>query len=134
MKIDGRLTALAMAAVTGGAAAFLTAFSVAPAQDRDKQVISDAALLEYAASAYDKRVMMHQRVVLGLNHDTRVVAIFPCSDLCPQYTVRVIYYDVPLSRCSAAGGVEQMLRVPRGIGSTLEPFCVPKVLADHRRQ
>jgi hypothetical protein len=75
--------------------------------------------------------MMHKYVVLGLNHNTRVVAEFPCSDLCPQYTRRVIHYDVDLSRCSAVGGVEKTLRVPRGLGFSPEPYCVPRVLADH---
>lgn len=93
--------------------------------------LSDATLLAYASSAYDRRQMTSVHVVLGQNHGVTVIADFPCSDLCPAYTVRVIHYDVPLSRCSAVGGVEKAILVPVSIASTERSFCFPKVIADH---
>jgi hypothetical protein len=96
----------------------------------EKRAISDAELLDYATDPYDRAKMMGQRIVLGLNHDTRVIAIFPCSDVCPHYTRRVIHYDVPLARCAEVSGVEKMVPVPYAIAMIMRPFCIPKVLAD----
>src|SRR5579862_2370241 len=101
------------------------------AQAAPGDALSDATLLTYASSGYDKLHMTSLHVVLGQNHGVTVIADFPCSDLCPAYTVRIIHYDVPLSRCSAAGGVEKAILVPVSIASAERSFCFPKVLADH---
>jgi hypothetical protein len=107
-----------------------TGATTAPAVPADAHgVISDEALLQYAASCYDKRAMMFKHVMLGTNHGVRVVADFPCSDLCPQYTKRVIHYDVPVEKCTEAGGAERTRVIPYRIGNVAEGFCVPKVLA-----
>jgi len=105
--------------------------SQAPAQSSTEDTVSDAALLEYASRGYDKRENMNKRVILGRNHGIQVIADFPCSDLCPNYTVRVIHYEVPLSGCSDAGGVEKAILVPMGIAAMSEHFCFPKVLTDN---
>jgi hypothetical protein len=105
--------------------------SGAPAQSSTTDTISDAALLDYASQGYDKRAQMFKRVVLGTNHGLQVIANFPCSDLCPDDTVRVIHYDVPLSACSNGGGVVKELVVPMGIAMGPERFCFPKVLVDN---
>jgi len=123
------LAFLAKLTVVGIAAAVLAWWCLARASERD--VVSDPALLKYASSSYDKRSLMNKWVDIGINHGVRVVASFPCSDLCPQYTVRVIQYDVPLSRCRDVGGVEKPISVPRGIAMSTEVFCVPKVLVDN---
>jgi hypothetical protein len=73
-------------------AIFLVASHAVHAGDHD--VISDAWLLEYASRSYDKSDMMNKRVALGLNHGVDVIVTFPRSDICPQYTVRVIRYDL----------------------------------------
>jgi hypothetical protein len=93
--------------------------------------LSDATLLAYASSAYDRRQMTSLHVVLGQNHGVTVIADFPCSDICPAYTVRIIHYDVPLSQCSAVGGVAKAMQVPVSIASVERSFCFPGVLADH---
>jgi len=91
--------------------------------------ISDAALLQYSSESFDKEEMMDKHVVLGRNHGIIVVADFPCSDICPMGTARVIHYEVPLSRCSEIGGVEQGVRY----GMVMARYCLPKVLADKHR-
>jgi len=101
------------------------------AQSTTADTLSDAALLEYASQGYDKRAQMFKRVVLGTNHGVQVVANFPCSDLCPDDTVRVIHYDVSLADCSTRGGVVKELNVPMGIAMGPERFCFPKVLVDN---
>ena len=75
--------------------------------------------------------MEGQRQVVGYHHGVRVVAEFPCSDVCPDYTVAIIHYDVdPGEACKRVGGVVRLETVPVAIAVTEEPFCVPKVLVE----
>jgi hypothetical protein len=133
MKIMAALAFLATSLVIPSTAtlpASCVAHAQTPAQDGENRTISDAELLDYATSPYDRGKMMGKRIVLGTNRSTQVVAIFPCSDVCPHYTRRVIHYDVPPARCSEVSGVEKMVAIPRGIAMVPEPFCIPKILAD----
>ena len=94
-------------------------------------LLADAALAAYAAKPFDKHAMMGQTVELGRNHGVPVVAWFPCSDVCPQYTVRIIHYRLPEGAdCTAAGGVEESVGVPVAIAVLPRTFCVPKVLVE----
>jgi len=91
--------------------------------------VDDAALKAYAAKPFDKRALMGQTVELGRNHGVPVVAEFPCSDVCPQYTVRIIHYRLPEGvDCAGAGGVEEEVGVPVAIAVLPKTFCVPKAL------
>jgi hypothetical protein len=93
--------------------------------------LTDDALADYAARPFDKAVMMERHITLGRHHGAEVVADFPCSDVCPQYTVRVIHYVLAgEADCASIGGVEQDKAIPVAIESTIQRFCVPKVLAD----
>ena len=101
----------------------------ADAEAKPRQ-LSDADLVAYAARPFDKAAMMEQRVVVGLHHGVPVVAEFPCSDVCPDYTTRIIHYDLtPGAACSAAGGVTQPRRVPYSIAMIVKDFCIPGPLA-----
>ena len=94
--------------------------------------LTDADLVRISSSSFDKRAMEGKHVRLGRHMGTAVVADFPCADLCPQYTVRIIHYDVePGPSCSARGGKTVLIGVPIG-GSGLRPtpYCVPRVLAE----
>ncbi|MBS0412512.1 MAG: hypothetical protein JSR86_21535 [Proteobacteria bacterium] len=94
-------------------------------------LISDAELQAYAAKPFDKSAMMFKHLALGRNHGAPVVVDFPCGDVCPAYTVRIIHYDVaPGPACAAVGGIEQKIMVPRGIAVSSETFCVPRALGD----
>jgi hypothetical protein len=93
------------------------------------RALTDADLVAYAAKPYDKAAMMFHHVPLGLHHGALVVADFPCGDLCPDYTRRIIHYDLaPGPACAKAGGVVEMRGVPAGIAMTETAFCVPAVL------
>lgn len=96
--------------------------------------LRDADLTRYAATPFDKRAKMFKHEQLGLHHGVMVVADFPCGDICPDYTTRVIHYDVaPGPACVKAGGVEEARLVPRSIAVMRQAFCVPKVLAGKER-
>jgi hypothetical protein len=91
--------------------------------------LTDRAIAAYAARPYDKRAMMGRTVTIGIHHGVRVVAEHPCSDVCPNYTTRIIHYDVvPGPACQRIGGVVRDAIVPRGIAASRQPFCVPRVL------
>ncbi len=121
-----------IAPIVAFAAVACSASLVAPGGTRE---LSDAELLEYASAPYDKAEMMNKRAILGTHHGAKVLAEFPCSDICPTYTVRVIHYDISSREtCAKAGGVMRPMRVPRGIASHDEGFCFPKVLSDNWSQ
>ncbi|HEU4670149.1 MAG TPA: hypothetical protein VFR91_05555 [Dyella sp.] len=93
--------------------------------------LDDAALLAYAKRPWDKAALMHTTVPLGRYHGIPVVAEFPCGDVCPQYTQRIIHFDLPAGAdCAAAGGVEEEVLVPMAIAMRTKRFCFPKVLVD----
>ncbi len=92
--------------------------------------LTDAELIAYAAQPYDHAAMMGRRITIGLHHGAPVIAEFPCSDVCPQYTTRIVHYDIaPGAACEAAGGVTQLRRVPFSIAVAEREFCIPKPLA-----
>ena len=94
---------------------------------------SDSELVAYEAQPYDHAAMMGQHVLVGLYRGARVVADFPCSDVCPDYTTRIVHLDVaPGPACEAAGGVTEARRVPFSIAMVERDFCVPGPLARAR--
>jgi hypothetical protein len=91
--------------------------------------IGDARIAAIAASPFDQRAMMFHHELLGLNRGMRVVADYPCSDVCPESTVRIIHYDRPPGPgCEAAGGVTASRLVPMSITVRRVDYCVPAVL------
>ena len=92
--------------------------------------LSEADLVAYAAQPFDHMAMMDKCITIGLYRGAPVIAEFPCSDVCPQYTTRIIHYDIaPGAACAAAGGVTQLRRVPFSIAMVEREFCIPKPLA-----
>jgi hypothetical protein len=107
-------------------ALIFAALAAAAAQPRP---ISDARIAAIDASPFDRRAMMFHREQLGLNRGMRVVADYPCSDVCPDATVRIIHYDRPPGRgCEAAGGVTAGRMTPVSIAVQRVDYCVPAVL------
>lgn len=91
--------------------------------------LTDADLTAYAAKPFDKAAMMFKRVALGMHHGALVVADFPCGDVCPNYTVRIIHYDAPPGpACAKLGGVTETRSVPVSIAVEEKTYCVPAVL------
>ncbi len=112
---------IAVVGVVIGATACATA--PAPAQ------MDAAALRAYAAKPWDKAALMNTTVELGSYRSVPVVAEFPCSDVCPNYTVRIIHYRLPAgTRCASIGGVEKRVLVPVAITVLPKMFCIPEPL------
>ena len=92
----------------------------------------DRRLLDYASRSYDKRKMMGTKASLGMHNGVPLIAEFPCSDVCPDYTARIIHYDLKEDEtCSQAKGIEKAVLVPVGIGRTERSFCFPAVLVEN---
>ncbi|MEO8999759.1 MAG: hypothetical protein ABI227_06845 [Rhodanobacter sp.] len=107
---------MAVAGVAIGASACATA----PAQ------MDAAALQAYAGKPWDKAALMNTTAELGRYRNVLVVAEFPCSDVCPRYTVRIIHYLLPPDvSCTSVGGVEKQVLVPVAITVLSRTFCIP---------
>ena len=98
----------------------------------ERGAMSEASLLEYASTPYKKGAHGADHQVLGKLNDVDVVVDFICSDVCPDYTVRIIHFDVePGPQCDEIRGVEQSVIVPVAIAAMPKLFCFPKVLTDN---
>ena len=93
--------------------------------------LSDEQLLKYAKSPFDKKEMMFKEFILGYHNGTPVVVSFPCSDVCPAYTIRIIAYNVSQSDCESVGGELKSIYVPVAIAVMPKEFCFPKVIVDN---
>ncbi|MBT2143536.1 MULTISPECIES: hypothetical protein [unclassified Rhodanobacter] len=110
-------------AAVAGMAIGATACAGTPAQ------MDAAALRAWAAQPWDKAALMNTTVALGRYRNVPVVAEFPCSDVCPQYTVRIIHYRLPPeTSCASVGGVEKEVLVPIAITVRPKTFCIPEPL------
>ena len=110
-------------AALAGMAIGATACAGTPAQ------MDAAALQAWASKPWDKAALMNTTVELGRYRNVPVVAEFPCSDVCPQYTVRIIHYQLPPeASCASVGGVEKEVLVPIAITVRPKTFCIPEPL------
>jgi hypothetical protein len=110
-------------AAVAGMAIGATACAGTPAQ------MDAAALQAWAGKPWDKAALMNTTVELGRYRNVPVVAEFPCSDVCPQYTVRIIHYRLPPeASCASVGGVEKEVLVPIAITVRSKTFCIPEPL------
>jgi hypothetical protein len=92
--------------------------------------VTDQDLITYAKNDFDRGEMMFKHVDLGVHHGVPVVADFPCADVCPDNTTRIIHYVLDGERtCDSVGGERRKIEVPTGVGKTEQQFCVPRVLA-----
>lgn len=103
--------------------ALLTSQAAAPSP------VTDAQVRAYAHASFDKRALMGRREVLGMQGVAAVVADHPCSDICPDYTRRIVHLLAPM-RCEDAGGVIRDRLLPQGIAVMPKPYGVPRALAD----
>ena len=103
---------------------------VSPPTNED--TLTDADLIQAAQQKESAPTEGAQQWVIGYHHGIAVVKSFQCSDLCPQNTLRVIYYDVPTNAtCDSIGGVTKSILVPVAITVMPKKYCFPKVIAKY---
>ena len=98
----------------------------------NENTLTDADLIRAAQQKESAPTEGAQQWVIGYHHGIAVVKSFQCSDLCPQNTLRVIYYDVPTNAtCESIGGVTKSILVPIAITVMPKDYCFPKVIAKY---
>ena len=103
---------------------------VSPPTNED--TLTDADLIRAAQQKESAPTEGAQQWVIGYHHGIAVVKSFQCSDLCPQNTLRVIYYNVPTdATCESIGGVSKSILVPVAITVMPKDYCFPKVIAKY---
>ena len=98
----------------------------------NEDTLTDADLIQAAEQKESAPTEGAQQWVIGYHHGIAVIKSFQCSDLCPQNTLRVIYYDVPTdATCNSIGGVTKSILVPIAITVMPKEYCFPKAIADY---
>lgn len=93
--------------------------------------IDDAAVLAFVKKPFDPRSGGRRHDwprTLGMLRGVPVVISYTCSDLCPEYTRRIVRYNVTAGpECDRVGGISKDIVVPRGIGVGKARYCIPAV-------
>lgn len=98
----------------------------------NEDTLTDADLIRAAQQKENTPTEGAQQWVIGVHNGIEVVKSFQCSDLCPQNTLRVIYYNVPTdAACDSIGGVSKSILVPFAISVKAKVYCFPKAIADY---
>ena len=98
----------------------------------NEETLTDADLIRAAEQKESAPTEGAQQWVIGVHNGIEVVKSFQCSDLCPQNTLRVIYYDVPTdAACESIGGVTKSILVPIAITVMPKDYCFPIVIAKY---
>ena len=98
----------------------------------NEDTLTDADLIRAAQQKENPPTDGAEQWVIGVHNGIAVVKSFQCSDLCPQNTLRVIYYDVPTdATCESIGGVTKSILVPFAISVKAKVYCFPKAIADY---
>ena len=97
--------------------------------------IDDAVLIDFVRRPFDP---MSDETgwprTLGTHHGVPVIVSYTCSDLCPDYTKRIVRYNLPPGEeCTRAGGISRDIVVPSGIGTALRRYCIPAVTDPYQR-
>lgn len=125
MKIISTAKALTLSAL-------LLSLNACVSLPTNEDTLTDADLIRAAQQKENPPTEGAQQWVIGYYHGIAVVKSFQCSDLCPQNTLRVIYYDVPTDvTCESVGGVTKSILVPFAIGVKAKEYCFPKAIADY---
>ncbi len=112
--------------------ALLLSLSACVSLPTNEDTLTDADLIRAAQQKESSPTEGAQQRIIGVHNGIEVVKSFQCSDLCPQNTLRVIYYDVPAdATCESVGGVSKSILVPFAISVKAKVYCFPKAIADY---
>ena len=99
-----------------------------PESEKPQKELTSAQVLSLLKQNYDLETLSGSKVIVGKYMGTAVVVDFPCSDVCPANTFKIVRYDVEWNQCADIGGKIEELKFPMGIAVGLKKFCVPKVI------
>ena len=97
--------------------------------------IDDAVLINFVRRSFDPMSdEADWRRTLGTHRGVPVIVSYTCSDLCPDYTKRIVRYNLPPGEeCTRVGGISKDIVVPSGIGTGLRRYCIPAVTDAYQR-
>ena len=125
MKITSTVKAFTLSAL-------LLSLSACVSLPTNEDTLTDADLIRAAKQKESAPTEGAQQWVIGVHNGIEVVKSFQCSDLCPQNTLRVIYYDVPNdATCESIGGVTKSILVPFAISVKAKEYCFPQAIAEY---
>ncbi|WP_457857501.1 hypothetical protein [Psychrobacter pulmonis] len=125
MKITSTTKALTLSAL-------LLSLNACVSLPTNEDTLTDADLIRAAQQKESAPTEGAQQWVIGVHNGIEVVKSFQCSDLCPQNTLRVIYYDVPTNAtCESIGGVIKSILVPFAISVKAKEYCFPQAIAEY---
>lgn len=112
--------------------ALLLNLSACVSPPTNENTLTDADLIRAAEQKESAPTEGAQQWVIGFHNGIKVVKSFQCSDLCPQNTLRVIYYNLPTdATCDSIGGVTKSILVPFAISVRAQEYCFPAAIADY---
>ena len=98
----------------------------------NKDTLSDAQLIAIAQSDDRQPLPDTSKSVIGVHKGTDVIEAFICSDVCPENTLRLVYYDIEDSaKCARIGGVTKTILTPVAITVMPKPYCLPAAISDY---
>lgn len=97
--------------------------------------IDDTVLIHFVRRPFDPTSdMTSWPRTLGRHNGVPVIVSYTCSDLCPDYTKRIVRYNLlPGEECTRVGGISRDIVVPSGIGTGLRRYCIPAVTDPYQR-
>ncbi len=96
-------------------------------------ILSDNDLVARANAVFAAKEAPVDRI-LGIHKGLPVIVDVRCSDICPNYTVRIIHYaGAAEAACAQTRADLVMVNVPRSITTGPEKFCVPHALVSRRQ-
>ena len=101
----------------------------------DLAPVDDAALIDFVRRPFDPMSDESRWPrTLGTHRGVAVIVSYTCSDVCPDYTKRIVRYNLPAGEeCTRVGGISKDIVVPRGIGTGLRRYCIPAVTDPYQR-
>ncbi len=111
---------------------FITAgyvsFFIETTSESTNMELSDSDIFELVTRDFDFEKVSGKKIIMGTHKGNIVVADFPCSDICPPNTVKIIRYDVEANQCMKRKGKVEELATPMSISMGLKSYCVPEVI------
>ncbi len=91
--------------------------------------LSDDELREIARRPIEESEVNHIDAIVGRHHGVPVRMTVRCGDLCPDYSVRIVRYDIDPAACPGVGGTIVRLGVPSAASVSLVDMCLPAPIA-----
>ncbi|MBI2894542.1 MAG: hypothetical protein HYY06_13400 [Deltaproteobacteria bacterium] len=110
-------------------AAFCLAFAGCSRAPDPSRELSDEELREIARRPIEESEVNQVDVIVGRHRGTPVRMTVRCGDLCPDYSVRIVRYDVDPATCPRVGGSIVRMGVPSAASVSLVDMCLPAPIA-----